>query len=88
MALREVFAAIRAERDYQDAKYGSLTERFLSLGEWLLIMEAELDEAKLGFVKSRNPDECLAEILQVVTVGVAALQQHGLVERTDLHESS
>jgi len=84
--MRDVFAAIRAEREYQDGKYGSISERYLSLGDWLVIMQAELHEAMEAFVKGRSPVPCLAEILQVVSVGVAALQQHGVIERSEVEE--
>ena len=76
-----VYAAIGRERDYQDAKWGSLQERPKQVGSWLLIMQGELDEAIQAWQKSRGDEKALEEILQVISVGVACLTQHGVVER-------
>lgn len=77
----EIFNAIARERDYQGTKWGHIHDKGLSIGDWILIMEAELAEAKQGFVKSGDVDDSLLEILQVISVGVACLEQLGLVER-------
>ena len=75
-----IFHAIEDERDYQEAKWGTNDEHPHDLGSWVLIMEGELQEAKDAFMKAK-PDEILKEILQVITVGVACLEQHGVVTR-------
>lgn len=77
-----VFKAIAAERTYQDIKYDPIHR---SLGDWILIMEAELNEAKHAFIK-KGREETLREILQVAAVAVASLQDHGVVEREELAE--
>lgn len=41
-----VYEAIDHERRYQNAKWGSIEERPHTVGEWLLIIEGELEEAK------------------------------------------
>lgn len=73
-----IFDRISRERDYQDVKWG---DNPYTVGEWLLIMQAELDEAKQAWVKNRGDMKALEEILQVVSVGVACLEEHGVVER-------
>ena len=76
-----IYAAIDRERAYQDRKRPR-TER-LSLPGYLLVMRAELDEAIESWVRGDGgivPD-ALREVLQVVAVGVAALEAHGVVER-------
>jgi hypothetical protein len=73
----EILSAIQRERDYQDRKY----PHEHSVGEYLLIMEKELEEAKQGWMKGGDSD-ALREILQVVAVGVAAMEDHGIEERT------
>lgn len=77
----EVFYAIERERNYQDDKWGDLEEHPHTVGEWLLIMESELNEAKQGWVKEGGDMSALREVLQVATVAVACLQQHGVIER-------
>jgi hypothetical protein len=76
----QVFTALREERAYQDDKWGTIEEHPHTVGEWLLIMEAELHEAKWGWVKEMGEASALAEILQVVAVGVACLEQHGIIQ--------
>lgn len=74
----EVVAAVMRERAYQDATWGG---RPHTVGEWLLILQAEIDEAKQSWVKGRGDADALWEILQVVTVGFACMEQHGIVNR-------
>jgi hypothetical protein len=73
-----LYEAIDRERDYQDRKWGLPNH---DLPGWLLILESELNEAKQAWVKGHGNEDCLRELLQVVAVGVAALEQHGVVER-------
>ena len=78
---RRIRAAIARERLYQDSKWGTTEEHPHTVAEWLLIMQAELDEAKQGWLKGRGDDEALLELLQAISVGVACLEQHGICER-------
>jgi hypothetical protein len=70
-----VFEAINDERAYQDQKWGTIEEHPHSVAEWLLIMKGELAEAMDAWVKAPGDCEALREILQVVAVGVACLEQ-------------
>lgn len=79
--LADVIQAIKNERDYQDRKWGSIEEHPHTVGEWLLICESELQEAKEAWCKGRGDEGALLELLQVIAVGAACLQQHGIVER-------
>mgnify|MGYP001579815676 FL=1 len=72
-----VLAAILRERAYQEEKWSTNH----TVGEWLLILEAELAEAKEGWVKGKGNADALREILQVVAVGCACLEDHGVIER-------
>jgi hypothetical protein len=69
------------ERAYQDGKWGPIDEHGHSVGEWLLIMESELREAKEAWCSNRGDAGALEELLQVVSVGFACMEQHGVVER-------
>ena len=76
------FTALRkAERRYQDVVHGTIEENPHTVGEWLLIMESELNEAKRAWVKGKGDAGALEEILQVVTTGVACMEAHGVVTR-------
>lgn len=78
MTLREqVYNAINEERYHQELKYGK--DREQSLAGFLLIMESELNEAKLGWIKnSFGRSATLNEIVQLAAVCVACLEKYGL----------
>jgi hypothetical protein len=77
----QVFAAIDRERTYQSNKWGGQPR---TVQEWLLIIEQELAEAKLAWVKSEKIEEALCEILQIAACCTAACEQNGLHERTKI----
>ena len=81
MRRNEVFAAIDRERSWQEQKWGANADHPHTVGEWLLIVEAELQEAKQGWVKGKGDADALRELVQVAAVAVAALEQHGTLER-------
>ena len=74
-----VFVAIEEEREYQESKWGDNPH---TVGEWLLIMEAELNEAKEAWVKGSGDTDALCEILQVASVAVACMEQHNAITRS------
>jgi len=73
-----VMRAINQERQYQERKWGGNSH---SVGEWLLILESELQEAKQGYVKGQGSYDALLEVLQVAAVAVACLEEHGVITR-------
>lgn len=73
---REIIVAIQRERNYQDQKWGDNPH---DLWTWITIMERQLDDA--GRTCFMDDAETLRKILQTVAVGVACLEQHGIVER-------
>jgi len=77
----DIFQAILRERNYQDKKWGDVIEYPHTVFEWIGIMERELAEAKEAFFQRPAEEKMLEEILQVVAVGVACIEQHGIVER-------
>ncbi|SRR6266566_4441670 len=78
LTFQEVITAVIKERAYQDAKYGAIETRQTSLSSWLLIIQAELDEAKAGWLKgTKGRDSCLQELVQVTATCIACLQTHG-----------
>ena len=77
----EVAAAVMRERAYQERKRPS---RRQSVPGYLLIMAYELIvEAIGGWIKGNGDEDALREVLQVVAVGFACLEEHGIVEREE-----
>jgi hypothetical protein len=76
----EIWSAIRTERAYQDNKYGTAEDRRLAIVDYLHIAQGELNEAMCSFMDG-DKDAALLELLQVIAVGVACLERHGVVER-------
>ena len=81
LSREEVYRAIDLERQHQIEKYGE--NRAQSLPGFLLVAQAELDEAKEGWIKNRpGRSSPLAELLQVAAVCVAALEKYGISGNT------
>lgn len=76
--------AFFAERRFQDEKHGPLYGGGShTIGEWILLMEAELAEAKRALLKGgKGRDSVLSEIIQVGALALAAIEQHGTGEIT------
>lgn len=79
-----ILNAIAAERQYQDRKWGEIDEHPHSIFEWIGIMRRELSEAEEAFFQRPADPHMLREVLQVIAVGVACLEQWGVVERHDV----
>lgn len=79
---QDVFDAISRERMHQDLRHGTVAENPHEIGQWLAIMRSEGGEAMDAYLSCES-DDALREILQVIAVGVACLEQHGIVERRD-----
>lgn len=73
-------AVVRERAAYQDVKWGNLDAHDHTIMEWTWLMKDQLAGAKLACTMG---DGRLArlKLLQAITVGVAALEQHGVVER-------
>lgn len=79
----DLYDAIQDERNYQIKKWGTTKEHPHTVMEYISIMEGELQEAKQGWLKGNGDRKALEEVLQVVSVGVACMEQHGIVTRFD-----
>ena len=81
MTLRnDLFAAIENERAYQDRKHQHKHE----LPGYLLIMEGKLADAKAKWL-GVGSEEAAEEILQLIAVGVAALEAECIVPTPQHH---
>jgi hypothetical protein len=73
----KVFEAIAQERKNQEDKWGENKPQ--SLPGYLLILESELNEAKLGWIKNLPGKSApLNELVQLAAVAVACLERYGL----------
>ena len=81
VAIRAIFR----ERDHQDEKWDISKENIYSVGEWLLVMQAELNEALEAWVKNKGDSAALEEIVQVAAAAFACLEQHG-TEQAELFD--
>jgi hypothetical protein len=70
----DVALAIRSERIYQEAKWGGHGH---NVGEWLLIMEKCLNDAKRAWSAAHGGAKVLSEVRQVAATAIACLEQHG-----------
>jgi len=77
-----VYNQIDRERDYQDKKWGTFVENPHTVGEWLLIISGELDEAISAWQKNAYPPHtALDEIRQIASCAIACLEEHHCPER-------
>ena len=84
---QQIYEAIDRERAYQQAERPLSHRQGHEIPGWIAIMRSELAEAEEAWVKGDGAPanaESLREILQVVATGVAALEQHGVVEREEI----
>lgn len=85
-SLEEIFAAIRGEREYQDSK-GVATDgqpHSHELEGYVLYMDDYLRELKTQMSRIWGPEakeQGLHTLRKVVTLGVAAMQEHGVRHR-------
>ena len=84
---QHIYEAIDRERAYQQEKRPLSHRQGHEIPGWIAIMRAELAEAEEAWVQGDGAPanaESLREILQIVATGIAALEQHGIVERREL----
>lgn len=82
---QEVYSAINDERVYQDRKWGTIEEHPHEVGSWLTIMRQLLSDAERAYANGRGDAVALDELRKVVAVGVACMEQHGVVPRHPAH---
>lgn len=77
----KVFNAVSKEREYQNTKWGDHDQR-LSIADWVVFMERHLNQAKAALY-NLTPEEALGEVRKVTALGVACMENKGVVERKD-----
>lgn len=74
----EVLHQVAGERAFQDQKHGSIENEPHTPAGWMLLIEAELNEAKAAVIKGGMGRDCWRhELTQVAALCFAALEQHG-----------
>ena len=82
-SFNEVIEALKSERAYQEKRWPKHKH---TAPEYILIMEKCLADAKACWIYSKDSSQTLHEIRQVVSVGVAAMEQHGAYKRIQEEE--
>lgn len=81
----EVYLVIDEERDYQDRRWGPEdTEGKHSVTEFVAFMGDYMDQARHECSRHANPEAdqlALATLRKVVAMGVACMEQNGVVRR-------
>ena len=76
LTFEQAVEIVKQEREHQDNKWGK--DKKQSVAGHLLILESELWEAKLGWIKNiPERHSALAEIVQIAAVAIACLEEHG-----------
>jgi hypothetical protein len=81
MDRQAVYSAINDERYFQDRKWGTPDQHPHEVGGWLTIMRSLLADAEREWSGKRGDEGALDELRKVVAVGIACMEQHGVVER-------
>jgi len=82
--IERVFAAVVRERAWQDQKWGTIEQHPHEVGGWIALVRKELREAEDAWCTQRGDAGALEELLQVAATAVACIQQHGIVERSEM----
>ena len=80
----DVYAAIDDERKYQNLEWGSIEDHPHEVGAWLTIMRSILTDAESAWSSLRGDNGALDELRKLAAVGVACMEQHGVVPRSRL----
>lgn len=83
MQRNEVYKIIDEERDYQDNKWGKIEDNPKETGSWLTIMRYCLSQAEAKYSTNNTDHYGLDEIRKLVATGIACLEQHGAISRTE-----
>lgn len=73
----QAIAAVVAERNYQDDKWGTVTDRPREVGTYLTLVRAHMVEADAGCAVNNHDEVALEEVRKVVALGMACLEQYG-----------
>ncbi len=78
----KVYLAIDSEREFQDRKWGTISQHPHEVGGWITLMRKLLNDAEQAWSSSSGDHRALQEIRKVVAVGVACCEQHSVTTRS------
>ena len=82
LSFNAVVDMIGFERSHQNQKHGAIESNPHEAGTWLLLIEAELNEAKHALIKGGvGRDTWTNELIQVAALCSAAVEQHGMTDK-------
>lgn len=82
----KIWKLIQHEREHQDLSWGTIQYHPHDVGAWLTIMRCKLRDAEVAWMSKPASDyHTKREIMKLLAVGVACLEQHGAVYA---HEST
>jgi len=82
MERKQVYRIIDEERQYQDQKWGDIQLRPKQVGSYLTLMRHLLTKAENSWAGSSSDIQAMHEIRQLVAVGVACMEQHEAIPRS------
>lgn len=83
-----IYSALNEERDYQDRRWNketTITEGQHSVAEFVLFMDTYIQEIKRDLSYNGEPEAsqlALDKLRKVTAMGIACMEQNGLVRRT------
>ena len=78
----DILRSVIVERKYQNDKHGRIEDAPHTPAGWMLLIESELQEAKHAIIKGgAGRDGWRAELVQVIALCFATLEQHGLIDK-------
>lgn len=81
----QAFLAVKREREFQDAKWGSIENRNSDIHRWCDFIEEELREVQEA-IEAGDEEHALEEMIQVAALAIACIETHGVYERKELRE--
>lgn len=76
----DILLCIEFERAYQEGKWPNSHH---TVGEWLLILDKLMGDAKRAWVTGSGNSGALHEVRQIVATGIACMEQCGFESRQD-----
>lgn len=81
MTREEVLKIIGVEREFQELKWGTISDHGHEVGAWITLMRKHLNDAEAAWCEKPSDYDALDEIRKVAALAVACGEQHGLIER-------
>lgn len=81
----DIYLAIDIERNYQDTNFPRTKDNPRSIGEYILIMEEAMSQARANWYGNVPDKNSLEMLRKVVATGIRCFEDHG-IPRRDLNQ--